>query len=115
MIEITNINNYSNKEIFEYVSNHLLKQNEKSKSIGGCLYRSYNGLSCSIGCLIPENRYSSEIEYKSLDMVLNYYKVYDKIKINTKMLLIDLQEVHDKNEVHQWEKELIKLKIKHNI
>lgn len=108
------------QKIFNRVAKHLLKQGRKSINpylvndtsqafLGSdCAYRTYDPntrkvLKCAIGCLIPFQAYTPEIEGKSVssDAVANiladlgiaghmsdgYYGVYD--------FLCQLQSVHD--------------------
>lgn len=55
------------QEIFDKVVVHLHKQNKQSK-VGGnsvytaCMYRTPEGLSCAVGCLIPDGMYTARIE-----------------------------------------------------
>ena len=55
------------QEIFDKVVVHLHKQNKQSK-VGGnsvytaCMYRTPEGLSCAVGCLIPDGLYTARIE-----------------------------------------------------
>lgn len=57
-----------NQEIFDKVSQHLIKQNrqcalfDESGAMYECLYRDANGLACAIGCLIPEDKYHPNME-----------------------------------------------------
>ena len=43
------------QEVFDRVARHLLKQNAKATSPrGGCSYRTKEGLSCAVGCLLTK-------------------------------------------------------------
>lgn len=46
------------QELFDRISKHLLKQNERSaEHIGGaCRYRGDNGLKCAVGAIIPDKK-----------------------------------------------------------
>ena len=47
------------QEVFDIVSKHLLKQNERSGfSDDSCSYRGPNGLKCAAGILIPDEEYT---------------------------------------------------------
>lgn len=51
------------QEVFDYVADHLLKQGERSLTpTQGCLYRGGRGLSCAVGCLIPDHIYDVNME-----------------------------------------------------
>jgi hypothetical protein len=47
---IQEINNKSRQEIFDFVANHLLTQNEKAMEDVQCCYRAGN-LKCAVGAL----------------------------------------------------------------
>lgn len=54
------------REMFEKVKAHLLKQNQKAmidtdEGIA-CRYRTPEGLTCAIGCLIPDDEYDESFE-----------------------------------------------------
>lgn len=51
------------QETFDKVTRHLLTQKAVSELKGvGCRYRADNGLKCAVGCLIPDDKYSPDIE-----------------------------------------------------
>jgi hypothetical protein len=58
------------QETFDIVARHLLTQNKKAygpyyTAFGknnGCVYRSPDGLKCAAGCLIPDDKYHSDLE-----------------------------------------------------
>jgi hypothetical protein len=53
----------TNQQIFDRVATHLLRQGKRSMdSRGDCLYRSPEGLSCAVGCLIPDEAYLPTFE-----------------------------------------------------
>ena len=53
------------QEIFDFVLNHLRIQNNQAYE-EGCKYRTDTGETCAIGCLIPDNAYSSAYEGHSI-------------------------------------------------
>ena len=65
----------TNQEIFDKVSAHLLAQNAKSLAFidsyqgQACAYRGAEGRMCAAGCLIPDNRYYSGMEGKTVFML----------------------------------------------
>ena len=95
------------KEIFSKVSRHLLEQKKKSKAGKRCAYRSRDGLKCAIGCLIPDEIYSPNIESYSVchHRVMNLLK---KVGISEYQIefLIKLQTVHDDHPARSWKKQL---------
>ncbi len=96
----------TNQEIFEYVVNHLRTQGKPALSSGTqkCCYRTKDGLTCAVGCLIPEELYRYHLEGRSVfgvvnnfDDVANYFGVgkgrsHDDDRIQ---MLHQLQAVHD--------------------
>ncbi len=58
------------QEIFDRVTEHLLAQGRacKSQEDSSCFYR-MGPLRCAVGCLIPDERYSPELEGFELDGV----------------------------------------------
>ena len=52
--------------VYNRVRDHLLKQGVRSKESGSCLYRGPNETACAAGCLIRDDLYSPELEYKSI-------------------------------------------------
>ena len=108
----------SQKAIFAKVSKHLIKQNAQSRNpVGDCVFRNYQGQSCAIGCLIPEDRYESSFEGQLLDEdedvqgalkhVIGVNPKKRHMKIN---LLMDLMNVHDDSYVADWKHELTMVK-----
>jgi hypothetical protein len=96
------------QSIFDEVVAHLRKQNARSfrneNGLVRCLYRSDDGLKCAVGCLIPDNEYTPEMEKW---MVLSVVEMLSK-PLQTKLgrhldLLKRLQHIHDDIEVGCWE------------
>ena len=99
-ITLATLPQFTEQEVFDYVSNHLLKQNEKS-TLGGnnqCVYRGDNGLKCAAGCLIADNEYKAILEGNI------WYKLIDKglVLPDHKTLIMSLQNVHDGFNVSDW-------------
>ena len=94
----------TNRQIFNRVSKHLLDQNETCMSDSICRYR-YNGLSCSVGCLIPDDLYNPKMEGKSVNKLLQYYpklKKHFDLQTEGLALLVHLQDIHDSVGPKQW-------------
>ena len=96
----------TNLEIFNQVRDHLLKQGRRSiaryshaYSYGDCRYRGENGMSCAVGCLIPDELYDPEIEsqFAGSQIVRAVLKKVD-IWDNNIGMLMNLQTVHDSAE-----------------
>lgn len=51
------------RQLVEVIAIHLAKQQQVSmKESGGCWYRGEGGMKCAVGCLIPDEAYSDNIE-----------------------------------------------------
>ncbi len=107
----------SNQEVLTRVVLHLRKQ--KCKSVGAdpnrpqrldtgeiykaCLYRGPNGTMCAAGVLIPDGKYTTEMEGKTVqsDLLL---PLFQSLEIDV-VLLSDMQTIHDRSPVCYWEDE----------
>ena len=105
------------REIFYKVEKHLLKQNEKSESkCAGCQYRSDNGLSCAVGCLMTDDIYDSSFEGDSvrdssiMDALTPIVGVNEDKRVLKLYLLRELQVVHDESQPTCWASNLAKIK-----
>ena len=103
------------KEVFKRVAKHLLAQNEACRggvTLSDCWYRhpSRVELKCAIGCLIPDEFYSEEIENKTVEEPI-VKEVLEKslnqpIRSSDIKLLEDLQGLHDYLDPKEWRKKL---------
>lgn len=88
------------QEIFTKVVTHLRAQGKPAMYDGLCVYRTEDGCSCAVGCLISDEAYSSEIEESN---VFNHKVQEALIKSGvdisyndeTYNILRDLQMSHD--------------------
>jgi hypothetical protein len=53
------------QKTFDTVLAHLRRQGRPALNKEGCRYRTSDGLMCAVGCLIPDARYSPDIENTS--------------------------------------------------
>lgn len=92
-------------EIFAKVKAHLLRQGTRSMSENddGCAYRGQGGLSCAVGCLIPDDAYSSMIENHPADYYLVQQCLPFEVTPEIERLLRALQGVHDDTMPTYWE------------
>ena len=97
-------------DVFNYIKEHLLKQNEKSLDPWSlsCYYRAQkedgNVLRCAIGCLIDDRFYSEEFENTSPNDPRVKEAIENTIpnwEYNANMLC-ELQNIHDEHEVDRW-------------
>ena len=102
------------QEIYTKVRNHLLAQGAKSKTVatGNCAYRGDHGGMCAIGCLIPDSKYTPDIEgYRvtsprvqetlGLPTENRTQEDYENVRF-----LRELQDIHDGYYPEQWREEL---------
>ncbi len=89
------------QEIFDYVSEFLLKQGGKSTLENGvCAYRSSDGTrKCAVGCLIPDECYVKDIEEITIEEITTrpayvHLNLPDYFKENIDLLKA-LQNCHD--------------------
>lgn len=113
----------TDKQIFERVKKHLLKQKEQAtddeNGTGGCRYRGVDGLKCAVGCLITNAAYTPKCEghtpnelgirggrwiFGPLAKALNQSRI--PARESTQMLLSTLQEIHDNEEPIEWRSRL---------
>ena len=107
-------------EIFYKVEKHLLKQNEQAKVRNRCKYRTSSGLSCAVGCLIPDEMYRNKIENRPVgDLPLNILEPIVGVQYTKRErklnLLDDLQEMHDTILPEKWPTVLADIKNAFNI
>ena len=97
-------------DVFNYVKQHLLNQNERSLDPWSlqCQYRSQKEdgkiLMCAVGCLMDDNNYMYEFENSSPNDLRVRRAIESSIpnwEYNVNMLC-ELQNIHDEHEVDRW-------------
>jgi hypothetical protein len=102
------------QDVFDTVLNHIRKQGPAVTAHGTCAYRTEEGKSCAIGCLIPDDLYTEAMEgasgwalttsindrdfaYDKADaaLVSAMKKVYPGMTLDDALLLARLQNIHD--------------------
>jgi len=105
-----NIELKTDYDVFNYVKEHLLNQNQRSLDPWSlqCQYRSQTEdgkvLMCAVGCLIDEDLYSEKIENLSAsneDVVKAIRGSIANWTVNSDMLG-ELQNIHDEYEPDNW-------------
>jgi hypothetical protein len=94
------------QKIFDTVARHLLTQRRKSEETHGlrsCLYRRSLGdgtaLMCAVGCLIPDESYSPDLEGKQADDE----RVLAALPFSADAAFLrSLQDIHDYDDVWGW-------------
>lgn len=111
------------QELFDKVATHLLTQNAKSLDDDSCQYRNPEGLACAVGCLIPEDEYTPQIERLSVAELYGYHNdilgEYQERRLMLAILLSaagvkeghlellrELQIIHDCCDMSIWKSEL---------
>lgn len=118
------------QKIFNKVSSHLLTQLAPSKMLDErvtlcttskvCSYRGEDETSCAVGCLIPDDIYVPEMEYKMVSTLLidhpslfeffkKEYDITDEQKPIIVDFLVQLQIVHDNYPTECWADRLTEL------
>jgi hypothetical protein len=95
----------TDQEIFDKVSAHLLSQGKRAMEAGECVYRTADGLSCAVGCLIAPEAYSEGLEGKGVvDLRLRAALRDSGIEptYETMILLSELQDLHDRARPDRW-------------
>ena len=100
------------QETFDLIVNHLRKQGRPSKgpfsknsTSDWCLLRGPDGLSCAVGCLIPDELYSAQFEGPSLSNSPELQQILKGLGHDVE-LCCALQSVHDRYPTDLWESAL---------
>lgn len=82
------------QQIFNKVSKHLYEQGRPCSVGSTCKYRDGLGNMCAFGCLIPDDKYSDELEYKNvIKLIENGLLKFSTTEVES--LCVLLQNVHD--------------------
>ena len=115
------------QQVLDTVVQHLLTQNAKALNDEGyCQFHTDSGRKCAVGCLIPDDRYTPDIENACIIVhgeresanVVALHELLDELGLGesgTLQLLRDLQDVHDDEQVSQWKMELRHVAKNHNL
>lgn len=113
MITLATLLQSTAQQVFNQVKNHLLEQN--TKSIDADELEKYRiketNLKCAAGCLISDSEYNSILEGLSWHGLIEKEYVPDIHGV----LIQKLQEVHDFENVSDWEYELKKVAKEYNL
>ena len=103
------------QEIFDRVYKHMLTQNKRSINDEGsaCAYRGHGGLMCAVGCLIPDELYTPQLEgcivvkNPKVQEALVAAKVLDVVGSSDELEFLKcLQRIHDISPLHKWKSNL---------
>ncbi len=102
------------QEVYDKTVLHLRTQNKKSDVDStnnswprkrSCMYRAPEGLSCAVGCHIPNARYNKDMEGMSVFQLIAQHKLFGDWDSDTHRVLIMMQLAHDGSPVRLWEDE----------
>jgi len=107
------------QEMFDTAAKHLLTQRTRSVSEDGnyCNYRGQQGRMCAIGPMIPDEKYSPEME----GLVVGNGVVWNAMGLdsddpdNLKTLARALQCIHDASAPTAWPYKLLDLALEYNL
>jgi hypothetical protein len=106
----------TNREVFDFVKNHLLTQNERSMINGVCQYRGNSGLKCAVGCLIDNVHYDKDFENQAAYNQSVKSAVQASIGFEPdNSLLCALQGVHDYEPVKEWPMHLKRVEARYSL
>ena len=101
------------QEIFDTVARHLFTQGERSIAAStdyyeddvNCMYRSPSGMTCAVGCLIPDAAYLPSMEGSGATGLCRMFSdVLPKWMAENSELLDYLQMTHD--QVAHWRRDV---------
>ncbi|WP_454735388.1 hypothetical protein [Cupriavidus necator] len=112
------------QQIFDKVATHLLTQKTQAIEGPSCRYRTATGLTCAVGCLIPDQAYDPEMEGGSVYNLIARAEQGDFSEATRefvgeieahKELLADLQSLHDSESPAYWAKGLAYIAESHEL
>lgn len=109
IINLSNLAEATQQQVFDQVAKHLLDQNEISikEDHGYCAYRGKNNLKCAAGCLIADDEYSLEMD--SLVGDTSWEGLINRGLVKTdehKLIIGELQHIHDTIDSKFWHETL---------
>lgn len=107
----------SKQRMFDMVLDHAREQQCKAEGFGTCLYRSGNGAKCFVGAMINDAFYHESMEEQQADdhdILMAVQRSFGR-RVNDEgvQFLLELQEIHDKYDVEDWETKFRQLAHKH--
>lgn len=82
------------QQAFDEIVTFMRKQGRQSRNEYGCVYRHAEGLRCAVGCLIPDEKYSPDMEGHN---VWGDAFKGEKFTHSEKDFLIRMQKAHDQH------------------
>jgi len=109
MITLKTLPQATAQEVFDQITQHLLRQGKAARSsTGACRYRvEVQGeiLRCAAGCLIADDEYTNRLEGEPWGLLV-FNRAVPKKHCG---LIKSLQNVHDKCSVREWPKQFERL------
>lgn len=104
VITLANLAESTPMEVFQFIENHLLTQNAKSRRFKKriCYYRGDNDLKCAAGCLISDDEYTPQFEENNWSTLIRKRQV----PAAHSKLIRELQLIHDDVPVDSWKHHL---------
>ena len=102
MITLKTLPQATAQEVFDQITQHLLKQGRQAISMtGACQYRTEQAegvLKCAAGCLIADDEYNRMFE----SLAWNNLVYERKVPSAHCQLVCDLQKIHDREFPEDW-------------
>lgn len=120
MITLATLPKATAQEVFEQVKTHMLTQNEKCKDDTFCVYRHVKEdgtvLKCAAGCLIADDEYQGAFDQRS-SFGSSWKNLLQENLVPKEHadLICDLQNIHDLEDVEDWQHCLEVYAITHNL
>ena len=110
----------TDQTMFDTVVAHLLTQNSVSMDdTGTCVYKGPDNKRCAIGCLIPDEMYTVDLEGKEVRTLVNNPLFSAELTTYLSQfnldLLIRLQQTHDAWNSEDWYTDLQKVAAQFNL
>lgn len=91
----------TDQEAFDKMVTHLRTQGKRAaRGNGICMLRTPDGAMCPVGCLIPESKYTKEMELETLTVLHEEVSPLGDLDFD---LLYEMCYLHDKYGVDEWE------------
>lgn len=122
-VNLKNLKDLTEQEVYSTVRHHLLTQMKQAADVfevelspidrtveTSCRYRTAEGLTCAVGCLIPDNLYDESLEGSVASGVLDTLQLELNMTWDERRrwsaFLDDLQVIHDQSQPEHWETQL---------
>lgn len=107
-ITLANLAESTPMEVFQFIENHLLTQNARSRRFKKriCYYRGDNNLKCAAGCLISDDEYTPQFEANNWSTLVRK----ELVPAAHSKLIRALQNIHDDVPVYSWKHHLVLLR-----